>query len=109
MVRAFDLTARLALPVDWWPNICSALMAQRAKSGGRWPVESIGKLTEVRNLIGGPSNLLLIAADASEPTSLKAMAENANVIISTVGPYQLYGEGLVAACAAAGARARCRC
>jgi len=30
------------------------------------------------------------------------MAERAKVIISTVGPYQLYGEGLVAACAAVG-------
>ena len=63
---------------------------------------SVGKLAEVRDLIGGPSNLPLIAADASDPTSLKAMAESAKVIISTVGPYQLYGEGLVAACATAG-------
>jgi hypothetical protein len=61
-----------------------------------------GKLAEVRDLIGGPSNLPLIAADASNPASLKAVAESAKVIISTVGPYQLYGEGLVAACAAAG-------
>ena len=61
-----------------------------------------GKLAEVRDLIGGPSSLPLIAADASDPASLKAMAKNAKVIISTVGPYQLYGEGLVAACAAAG-------
>ena len=61
-----------------------------------------GKLAEVRDLIGGPSSLPLIAADASDPASLKAMAENAQVMISTVGPYQLYGEGLVAACAAAG-------
>ena len=30
------------------------------------------------------------------------MAESAKVIVSTVGPYQFYGEGLVAACAAAG-------
>jgi short subunit dehydrogenase-like uncharacterized protein len=63
---------------------------------------STGKLAEVRDLIGGPSNLPLIAAEASNPASLKAMAESAKVIISTVGPYQLYGEGLVAACAAAG-------
>jgi len=63
---------------------------------------STGKLAEVRDLIGGPSNLPLIAADASNPASLKAMAESATVIISTVGPYQLYGEGVVAACAAAG-------
>jgi short subunit dehydrogenase-like uncharacterized protein len=61
-----------------------------------------GKLAEVRDLIGGPSSLPLIAADASDPASLKVMAENAKVIISTVGPYQLYGEGLVAVCAAAG-------
>jgi short subunit dehydrogenase-like uncharacterized protein len=61
-----------------------------------------GKLAEVRDLIGGPSDLPLIAADASDPASLKAMAESAKVIISTVGPYQLYGEALVAACAAAG-------
>ena len=63
---------------------------------------STGKLAEVRDLFGGPSNLPLISADASDPASLKAMAENAKVIISTVAPYQLYGEGLVAACAAAG-------
>jgi saccharopine dehydrogenase-like NADP-dependent oxidoreductase len=56
----------------------------------------------LRDLIGGPSNLTLIAADVSDPASLKAMADSAKVIISTVGPYQLYGEGVVAACAAAG-------
>jgi short subunit dehydrogenase-like uncharacterized protein len=70
----------------------------------RWAMagRSTGKLAGVRDLIGGPSNLPLIAADASNPASLKAMVESAKVIISTVGPYQLYGEGLVAACAAAG-------
>ena len=70
----------------------------------RWAMagRSTGKLAEVRDLIGGPSNLPLIAADASDPASLKTTAESAKVIISTVGPYQLYGEGLVAACAAAG-------
>jgi short subunit dehydrogenase-like uncharacterized protein len=70
----------------------------------RWAMagRSTGKLAEIRHLIGGPSNLPLIAADASDPASLKTMAEGAKVVISTVGPYQLYGEGLVAACAAAG-------
>ena len=63
---------------------------------------SAGKLAEVRSLIGGPSGLPLIVADASDPASLKTMAESARVIISTVGPYQLYGEGLIAACVAAG-------
>ena len=70
----------------------------------RWAMagRSTRKLAEVRDLIGVPSNLPLIAADASKPASLKAMAESAKVIISTVGPYQLYGEGLVAASSAAG-------
>jgi short subunit dehydrogenase-like uncharacterized protein len=70
----------------------------------RWAMagRSTTKLAEVRALIGGPSSLPLIAADASDPASLKAMAESAKVIISTVGPYQLYGEGLVAASSAAG-------
>ena len=60
------------------------------------------KLAEVRDLVGGSSNLPLITADASDPASLKAMAKSAKVIISTVGPYQLYGESLVAACVATG-------
>jgi short subunit dehydrogenase-like uncharacterized protein len=63
---------------------------------------SAGKLAEVRDLIGAPASLPLITANASDPASLQALANSANVIITTVGPYQLYGEGLVAACAAAG-------
>jgi len=33
---------------------------------------------------------------------LLAMAKSTKAVITTVGPYQLYGEGLVAACAEAG-------
>ena len=43
-----------------------------------------------------------IVADAADPASLKAMVEQAKVVITTVGPYQLYGEPLLAACVAAG-------
>ena len=60
------------------------------------------KLKAVREEIGAPSSTPLVVADASDPASLKAMAEKANCIITTVGPYQLYGEPLVAACAEAG-------
>ena len=70
----------------------------------RWAIaaRSIGELAEVRDLIGGPSDLPLIPADASDPASLKALAKSTKVIISTVGPYQLYGEDLVAACVVTG-------
>jgi short subunit dehydrogenase-like uncharacterized protein len=66
--------------------------------GGR----SAGKLAEVRAEIGAPDSLPLIVADAADPASLDAMVRRASVVISTVGPYQLYGSPLVAACAAAG-------
>jgi short subunit dehydrogenase-like uncharacterized protein len=63
---------------------------------------SAAKLAEVRSQIGAPDSLPLVVADAADPASLAAMARRAKVIISTVGPYQLYGDGLVAACAEAG-------
>ncbi len=61
-----------------------------------------GKLAEVRALIGGSDALPLIQADAHDPAGLEAMARQAKVVISTAGPYQLYGGDLVAACAKTG-------
>ena len=63
---------------------------------------SIDKLTSVRREMGIPNNISLIAADATDPASLSAMAAKAKVIITTVGPYQNYGEPLVKACVKAG-------
>ncbi|WP_426615808.1 saccharopine dehydrogenase family protein [Bradyrhizobium sp. McL0616] len=63
---------------------------------------SLGKLKSVRDAIGAPGNTQLIVADASDAASLKAMAEQTMSVITTVGPYQLYGEELLAACVATG-------
>ncbi len=63
---------------------------------------STEKLAEVRDLIGAPKDTPLVVADASDPASLDAMAARARVILTTVGPYQLYGSELVAACVKAG-------
>ncbi len=60
------------------------------------------KLASVRDAIGAPADTPLIVADAGDPASLKAMVAQAKSVITTVGPYQLYGSDLVAACAAAG-------
>jgi short subunit dehydrogenase-like uncharacterized protein len=60
------------------------------------------KLAAVRDEIGAPADTPLVVADASDPASLKAMVARAKAILTTVGPYQLYGSDLVAACAAAG-------
>ncbi len=63
---------------------------------------SADKLDDVLAAIGAPASLPRILADAGDAASLAAMARRAAVVISTVGPYQLYGSALVAACAAAG-------
>ncbi len=60
------------------------------------------KLAAVRDEIGAPADTPLLAADASAPQSLDALAARTRVVITTVGPYQLYGSELVAACARAG-------
>lgn len=60
------------------------------------------KLRAVRDEIGAPADTPLVVADASDPASLKAMAERTRAVITTVGPYQLYGEALVKACVEAG-------
>ncbi|HLK26234.1 MAG TPA: saccharopine dehydrogenase NADP-binding domain-containing protein [Caulobacteraceae bacterium] len=63
---------------------------------------SRAKLEEVRGEIGAPDTLPVVVADAQDPASLAAMAKSAKAVITTVGPYQLYGDSLVAACAEAG-------
>ena len=63
---------------------------------------SLSKLQEVRDLIGAPADTPLVVADASDPASLDAMCKRTKVVLTTVGPYQLYGNELVAACVANG-------
>jgi short subunit dehydrogenase-like uncharacterized protein len=63
---------------------------------------SLDKLASVRDAIGAPADTALIVADAGDPASLKAMVDQTRSVVSTVGPYQLYGSDLVAACAASG-------
>src|SRR4030088_2018830 len=60
------------------------------------------KLAAVRDAIGAPKDTSLIVADAGDPASLKAMVDQTKSVITTVGPYLLYGNELLAACVAAG-------
>ncbi|MFZ2030931.1 MAG: saccharopine dehydrogenase NADP-binding domain-containing protein [Vitreimonas sp.] len=58
------------------------------------------KLNGIKGEIG--ANAPVIAANARDPASLEALAKRAKVVLTTVGPYQLYGEPLVAACVKTG-------
>ena len=60
------------------------------------------KLATVRDAIGAPADTPLIVADAGDPASLKAMVAQTKSVITTVGPYLLYGDELLSACVAAG-------
>jgi short subunit dehydrogenase-like uncharacterized protein len=63
---------------------------------------SLGKLAEVRRLIGAGESLQLIAADASDADAMARLVRQSRSVITTVGPYQRHGQALITACARAG-------
>ncbi|MHA6719816.1 saccharopine dehydrogenase family protein [Sphingomonas sp. RS6] len=63
---------------------------------------SLTRLQQVRDEIGAPADTPLLMADAADPAALEALVARARVVITTVGPYQLHGEALLAACAKTG-------
>src|SRR6476661_1766173 len=81
-------------------------LARRYGVGGevKWAMagRSAEKLAQVRDAIGAPADTPLVVADADDPASLKAMVGQTKSVISTVGPYQFYGNELLAACVDAG-------
>ncbi|MCE9597120.1 MAG: saccharopine dehydrogenase NADP-binding domain-containing protein, partial [Spirochaetia bacterium] len=77
-------------------------LTQRGIKGWAMAGRSASKLAEVRDLVGAPGDTPMIEADASNQASIVSMCERARIILTTVGPYQLYGSDLVAACAATG-------
>jgi short subunit dehydrogenase-like uncharacterized protein len=81
-------------------------LAKRYGVGGelKWAMagRSASKLAEVRHEIGAPADTPLVTADAADPASLRDMVRRASAVVTTVGPYQLYGSELVAECVEAG-------
>lgn len=63
---------------------------------------SVEKLTAVAKYTEIPEDQPFILADTEDRESLSAMARRAKVVLTTVGPYQLYGEGVMQACVEAG-------
>ncbi len=61
------------------------------------------KLKAVRDEIEIDPSTPLVIADGGDVKSLEDMAARAKVVLTTVGPYQLYGDDLVRVCAEKGA------
>lgn len=72
--------------------------------GPKWAMagRNKAKLEDVRTLIGAPEDTPLVVADADSREAMEAMCERTKCVVTTVGPYQLYGDELVAACAKTG-------
>jgi short subunit dehydrogenase-like uncharacterized protein len=71
----------------------------------RWAAagRSLSKLESVRKSLGhGAQDLPLLQADAADDAALRRLCKGARVVVSTVGPYALYGEPLVRVCAETG-------
>lgn len=88
--------------------LTAAYLAAHAPTGLRWALagRDAAKLARVRERLAATdpvcADLPLLTADSADPPSLRALAERTRVLATTVGPYLLHGEPLVAACAAAG-------
>jgi short subunit dehydrogenase-like uncharacterized protein len=89
-------------------QLTAQYLARHGPAELRWAIagRNKAKLEAVRNRlvsidpVSGDVDLLI--ADVSDPASLRDLAGSSKVVITTVGPYVLYGDPLVAACAAAG-------
>ena len=84
-------------------RLVAEYMAQQygvGKDAPKWAMagRSLDKLEEVRDLIGAPKDTPLVVADSDDAASIDMMASRTKVVLTTVGPYQLYGDELVAAC-----------
>ncbi|MEU0965738.1 saccharopine dehydrogenase NADP-binding domain-containing protein [Streptomyces sp. NPDC005917] len=80
-------------------------LAGHAPEGLRWAIAARDdrKLEALSERLPGGTEAGLLRADVANPADVRALAEHARVVASTVGPYGRYGEALVAACADTGA------
>ena len=111
-IRSVEAAGRYDLALFGATGFTGGLTADYLAAHGpadlRWALvgRSRAKLEAVANRLASVPSAIpapdLIEADAADRTALADVAESARVVVSAVGPYALYGEPLVAACAAAG-------
>ena len=101
--RSFDITLYGA--TGFTGRLVAEYLAQHAPPPLRWALAGRNqqKLENVRSELTAQypeiSQLPIVVADAADISALNAAARNTRVICNLAGPYALYGEHLVAACA----------
>ncbi|MFF9165954.1 MULTISPECIES: saccharopine dehydrogenase family protein [unclassified Streptomyces] len=86
-------------------TLTAEYLAAHAPDDLRWAIagRDTTRLERLREGLPGGERIGVLRADVADAASLRALAEHARVVATTVGPYIRYGEQVVAACADTGA------
>lgn len=78
--------------------------AYYANTNVKWAIagRSAAKLADIKQALNLPDDLPTIVADSQDTKALHDLVAQTKVVITTVGPYQLYGDALVSLCAELG-------
>ena len=73
-------------------------------SGFSWAIagRSKDKLLTLKNKLNLPEEIEILEVDSNDQSSIKNLVNKTKIILTTVGPYQLYGEKIVRTCASSG-------
>lgn len=83
--------------------LCRYLLQRHGAQGWAMAGRSLAKLQTLQGELGAEAaQVPLIVADASDEMALGTLCAQTRVVISTVGPYALYGSPLVKVCAETG-------
>ncbi|MBL8677880.1 MAG: saccharopine dehydrogenase NADP-binding domain-containing protein [Myxococcales bacterium] len=100
--RAFDLV--LFGATGFTGRLVAEYLAERCREGLslRWAMagRDRAKLQAVQSSIN--TDVPILVGDAMDEGSMRLLAEQTRLVLTTVGPYAKYGSALVAACAAQG-------
>ncbi|HEY0637636.1 MAG TPA: saccharopine dehydrogenase NADP-binding domain-containing protein [Pseudonocardiaceae bacterium] len=98
--REFDVVVLGA--TGFTGRLTAEYLARQGDSGTRWAVagRNKGKLAALRDELG--VDVPIVHADSDDLGSLRDLAGRTRVVATTVGPYLVYGERLVQACAELG-------
>ncbi len=102
MPKEFDIVVHGA--TGFTGRLVIEYLLLRPGTGLRWAMggRSAAKLAAVRDEVGAPADTPLVVTDSDDPASLAALMARTRLVLTTVGPYQLYGSALVKACAESG-------
>jgi len=85
--------------------LCNYLVNEHSEPDLTWAMaaRSQSRLAELKASLGDAARSIpTLMADASSEADMRKLCDRASLIISTVGPYALYGELLVKACTETG-------